>query len=254
MPTQPRSILPILLATLCFPAGSARAEVLVVFPSRDNTLYESETGASSNGAGSWFFSGQNNGLELRRGVLAFDLRGIEPGAFIQEATLVLFMDKTFTTTARTIRLHRLLSDWGEGTTDAGFNEGGGAPSTPGSATWIHTFHPGSFWSAPGGDFSATVSAETDVGAAELPYSWSGPGLVADVQEWVDDPASNFGWILIGNEAVLGTAKRFRAREYPDSLTIPRLTLTYLSDPVSAPPDLEVGSWGRIKNLYRHSFR
>jgi hypothetical protein len=40
--------------------------------------------------------------------------------------------------------------------------------------------------------------------------------VADVQQWLDQPASNFGWIIIGNESQSGTSKRFNSREFEGS--------------------------------------
>jgi hypothetical protein len=88
-----------------------------------------------------------------------------------------------------------------------------------------------------------------VGAEGFPYTWSGQGLINDVQSWVANPAQNFGWILVGEEVAAGSAKRFRAREFPDALTVPKLTVTYLPNPVSAPSGEPV-NWGRIKSLYR----
>jgi hypothetical protein len=41
-------------------------------------------------------------------------------------------------------------------------------------------------------------------------------MVADVQQWLDQPASNFGWIIIGNESQSGTSKRFNSREFGGS--------------------------------------
>ena len=41
----------------------------------------------------------------------------------------------------------------------------------------------------------------------------GDALAVDVQGWVDDcGASNFGWVMIGNEGALHTAKRFGSSE------------------------------------------
>ncbi|MHC5003383.1 MAG: multicopper oxidase domain-containing protein, partial [Planctomycetota bacterium] len=58
------------------------------------------------------------------------------------------------------------------------------------------------------------------------YNWSStPQLVADVQGWVDDPATNFGWIVIGEESVLQTARKFASREGSASQR-PRLAVTF----------------------------
>ena len=56
------------------------------------------------------------------------------------------------------------------------------------ATWLHTFYATSFWTTPGGDFSPTLSATTMVDAADMTYTWSGSGLLADVEGWVSNPA------------------------------------------------------------------
>jgi hypothetical protein len=37
-------------------------------------------------------------------------------------------------------------------------------------------------------------------------------MATDVQGWIADPASNFGWILIGDEGQDGTAKMFASGE------------------------------------------
>jgi len=45
----------------------------------------------------------------------------------------------------------------------------------------------------------------------------------DVQSWLDDPASNFGWLVFGDESQILTAKRFDTRE---SASPPLLTIIY----------------------------
>jgi len=53
--------------------------------------------------------------------------------------------------ARIIELHKLLADWGEGTSQATGEEGQGAPATPNDATWRHRFFDTIFWTNEGGD-------------------------------------------------------------------------------------------------------
>ena len=100
--------------------------------------------------------------------------------------------------ALTVELHKLLADWGEGTSHAPMGEGDGAPATPNDATWRHRFFDTIFWTTQGGDFSATVSASQSVGGVGQ-YTWSSAQMVADVQSWLDNPASNFGWLVLGDE-------------------------------------------------------
>jgi hypothetical protein len=47
-----------------------------------------------------------------------------------------------------------------------------------------------------------------------------------VQAWLDTPANNFGWILIGDETTNGTAKRFNSREHPTPDNRPQLTIAF----------------------------
>ncbi len=193
-------------------------------PVKDNTLYQHVNGALSNGAGHSIFTGQTATGSIRRAVLAFDIAGSVPaGSRIVQVALTLHMTRTISGPKNT-RLHALLADWGEGTSNASFEEGAGAPSAPGDATWQHTFFSGSFWTTDGGDFAATPSASKMV-AFFGSYTWTSPGMVSDVQAWLDAPATNFGWIVIGDEVLNGSAKRFGSREGPAVLR-PELSIIY----------------------------
>src|SRR6266436_5295755 len=205
-------------------ASSASAAMISIFPGKDNTLYEYDPaeGDHSNGAGFHFFAGENGMGERRRGVLAFDIAGsIPPGSTITAVSLTMNMSMT-PAGAMTVELHKLLADWGEGTSHAPMGEGDGAPATPNDATWRHRFFDTIFWTTQGGDFSATVSASQSVGGIGQ-YTWSSAQMVADVQSWVNNPASNFGWLVLGDESAIATAKRFDTRE---SASPPVLTIEY----------------------------
>jgi hypothetical protein len=115
----------------------------------------------------------------------------------------------------------VLTDWGEGTSDATENEGRGAAATSGDATWSHAFFETDPWQSEGGDFVATASVSAVV-AGEGFYTWKSPELLADVQAWLDGSVENFGWMLFGDEQGLTTAKRFDSRENPDLAVRPSL--------------------------------
>ncbi len=193
---------------------------------RDNTLYEDAAGLLSNGAGEYLFAGLTNQPKKRRALLAFDVAAAVPdGAVILSAQLVLEMSQTISG-ATPVALQRVLADWGEGTSDAPNAEGGGAASTLGDATWIHTFWATTTWASPGGDFSATASATQSV-AGDASYTWgSTAAMVADVQAWLDTPAQNFGWVLVGDESTSASAKRFASRENATEASRPRLEIVY----------------------------
>ena len=196
---------------------------------RDNTLYQDPTGALSNGSGEHLFASRTLQItnDLRRCVVAFDVASvIPPNATILSAELNLTLNKSRLGTFN-FDLHKLTSDWGEGSSDALLEEGGGAVSAANDATWLHTFFNSMFWSNPGGDYSPTISSSTLIGSTLGTYIFpSTPQMVADVKDWYDNPATDFGWIVIGDETAAGSAKRFGSRENPSGGR-PTLTLTLL---------------------------
>ncbi len=134
------------------------------------------------------------------------------------------MSKT-PTSGRTATLHQVLADWGEGSSNAASQEGDGTTAATVDATWLHTFHDTQRWASAGGDFEAGSSASRSIGSAG-PYTWSSAGMVNDVQAWLDDPSTNFGWMIRGGESGSKTAKRFDSREHPTAANRPTLTIEY----------------------------
>lgn len=207
----PVSLAPLALALFASaPCALAQTEVLLG-AAADNTLYEDPTGAASNGAGSGFFAGRPFAGMILRGALRFDVAAAVPaGSTIVSARLELTMDRSLAG-ATNVDLLRFTQSWGEGSSVGTMGGGGGAPATTNDLTWLHRFYPGTFWTNAGGDFSATISASTSVASVGL-YTWSSAQLTADVQDMLDQPAANHGWLVRGDESVLGTAKRFVSRE------------------------------------------
>jgi hypothetical protein len=203
--------------------------------SKDNTLFQSSDGSLSNGAGSYFFAGETNGGLIRRGVIAFDIAdNIPAGATINSVALQLHMSMTAAGPA-TVQLARLLADWGEGTSNSdNSGSGQGAPATTNDATWVYRFfNTTSTWTNPGGDFVTNASAFTSVGGFGF-YTWgSNSQMVADVQGWLNNPGSNFGWIVLGDEAQNQTAKRFDSKENSTPANRPMLTIDYTASTSSA---------------------
>ncbi|MCP3904188.1 MAG: DNRLRE domain-containing protein [Planctomycetes bacterium] len=241
-------------AVLAAPAPASHT--VTVEAGRDNTLFSTDDGSASNGAGPNVFSGRTGaGGTRQRALLWFDVSGAVPaGATIVGAELTLTVIQGGGAPAQEHTLHRVLADWGEGTSiGAG---GNGAPSTPDDATWLHTFFPGQFWSSPGGDFDDAASTAQTLGSTPGPVTW-GPAatMTADVQFWLDTPASNHGWVLIGNEDVLNSARKLASREFDTPGSRPMLTIDYELPP-PCPADLNgnghvdfhdlitlIGAWG-----------
>lgn len=227
--------------------GFCFADTAELPTSRDNSLFEPEPpfdfnsaeANKSNGAGDFIFTGQTkqgvNGLG-RRALVAFDVAGAIPsGATITDVFLRLYLSQAITQPSvivTEVALHRVVSDWGEADSDASGQEGGGANAQPDDATWVHAFFNTQNWSEEGGDFVAIPSAFLDVGTRNLFYTWNDIGMVDDVQFWLDNPSQNFGWIILGDESMPGTAKRFDSREsfFFDSssglATAPLLTIEF----------------------------
>ncbi len=232
---------PVLALLLHLATSSARADVVQLQAIRDNTIYDLDDGLLSNGKGSFFFAGATSVGTVRRGLVAFDLSSMPAGATILSASVTLHMSRTIAA-AQPVGLHRVLSDWGEGASDAALQEGGGAPAQAGDVTWQHNFFPSSFWATGGGDFVPAASATLLVGGIAF-YTWGPtPELIADVQSWVDDPSSAFGWLVLGNEAQLTTAKRFDSRENLTAANRPVLTVEFTTAP---PPSGEVPDGGAV---------
>src|SRR5207244_4267916 len=193
---------PLVIATTLGAIGPsvAIADITNINPIKDNTLYEfvPADGDRSNALGFHFFAGETGMGELRRGVLAFDIAGnIPAGSTILGVTLSLNMSRTGLDTAQTVELHKLLADWGEGTSQATGEEGMGAPATPNDATWRHRFFDTIFWTTEGGDFSGTASASQSVRAIGM-YMWSSPQMIGELQSCLNNPFTTFGRLVVGD--------------------------------------------------------
>jgi hypothetical protein len=208
--------------------GHAVTGTVTVVADRDATLIENSDGAPASGAGPVVFAGRNNQADngVRRALLHFNLAGALPsgGPFIVESVALVVTNVTEANTApREYRLHRVLADWGEGASSSA--GGGGAPSQPGDATWIHTFHDKGFWMHNGGQFEGEPTARLVV-AGPGTYRFESPQLARDVALWGTRPELNFGWILIGDETSRQTVRAFGSREIPDPALRPVLEITF----------------------------
>ena len=210
------------------------AQTIVLEPVADTALFESQSEQLSNALGPYLYVGRIQSGEGRRSLVRFDLSGIPASATITDASVTLTMDRTVFGPLN-IDLLPVTMPWGEGTSDSGDPGGMGAPATAGDATWDFSIFPGTAWNTAGGDF-ASLSAQTIVDDPGE-YTWSGPNVVADVEGWIANPATNLGWILLGNDgAGTGTAKRFSSRE---GLASPRLVITGTGlNPAPPPPPIE----------------
>jgi autotransporter-associated beta strand protein len=237
-----------LLALLAW-ATCASGQSVLLPASKTNTLIQVAGPTSqqlSNGLGDVFVGRTNQDgqgpatISIRRGLIAFDVTDNVPaGSNITGVTLILDDAKGMNGNP-TITLGRMLRDWGQGTSL--FDGGIGAPATNGDVTWYYTCYNAAdptaspTWAAPGGlagvDFSSSISAtalDVATGASNQSLSFSStanPLMIADVQQWLDSPAANFGWIIFGNESAGQTAKRFGGQYATSPESPPQLDVQY----------------------------
>lgn len=206
----------------------------------DTSLFESKPDA--NLGGTTLVAGTNQLYSRGRAMFRFDVGSLPPGAVISEVVVSLYvtrrpdpdqhggpMDSDFS-------LYRLFVSWGEGSG----SDATGSVAMPGVATWNERHFGGTAWASPGGqigtDFANNPSATTsvsDVGA----YLWgSSYELIDDVRSWIENPASNHGFMLLSqNEASLGSGRRFGSKEQPGGEIPPaRMTVTYSLVPEPSP--------------------
>lgn len=250
MPKRRLTFALVLMLALSVGGGVLRAATISLPASKNNTLIFNTDPANqvSNGAAQFIFAGNTDDGVVHRGLIAFDLSSIPAGATVQVASLTLYFDRSIDINVLPVSLFRLTRDWGEGTSASGGSGSGrgggtGAPATQNDATWLYTFYnaanPSSSptWTQPGGegDYVTTPSATVQIQGAMFgvtPYTWSGSGVAADVQYWLDHPASDFGWLLKGDETGKDTVRRFESRHNSNDGThgtidaLPALSVTY----------------------------
>jgi hypothetical protein len=228
---------------------------------KDNTIFENMPNNSGGGTAG-IFSGANNLPSKRRGFIAFDILksdtnpgGVPAGSIITGAELSMYLANAPNPNSQTIGLHRMLFDWGENINDTSSpavgGAGNGVAAAAGDATWNESFFGTTTWSSLGGSigpgaagaFSSTASVSTTVsGPIDNQHKWlSTAGLISDVQSWLDNPSSNFGWAIINaNETSTQTMKAFYSRQATvntggSGTTInptwrPMLIITYVPEP------------------------
>lgn len=222
-------------------AGPAQGVEVQRAPVADATLFAIEANRAS-GAGAHLFIGTIASGDPRRALMRFDLSAIPPGSTITSASLRIFADRAAIGSAPqdTATLHKLLAPWGESSSNSG-GSGAGDIADPGDATWTERFFatdPARPWGTAGGDFAADGASIPLASTGS--FAWTdAPEMLADLQAWVDDPSSNHGWLIRGNEVSSQNAKRLISRE--GGSNGPLLTLQYAL-PVAPSGDVPLPAW------------
>src|SRR5579859_7327359 len=191
-----------------FSAWELGAATVSLHPVADTSIYSAFPTLNFGGGTTIAAGGRPQGGESR-GLMLFDVHGSVPaGAIIQSVSLRMTVLTTppMGPVNSTFDLNALTASWAEGTG----SDRGGSPGLPNAATWNNRFGTsGSPWSTPGGDFSSAVSAFISV-MGNCVYTFSlTPQMVSDVQGWLNNPGSDFGWMLRSESEQIGrTIRRF----------------------------------------------
>jgi hypothetical protein len=214
--------------------------IKTLYPVRDTTIYEDPDGLLANGAGTIMYAGRSGQASnsIRRALLRFDISGEIPWeSEVLDAELSLTVMRASGPGFVLVSVHRADLPWGEG---ASFAPGGaGTQAQTNDATWLHAAYSNRFWSNPGGDFSAAVSAAQAVSTDGV-HSFASALLTSDVQQWVNSvPNGNFGWLLKGNESSAQTTRGFGTREQTAIINRPMLRVIYVPSPPRPLPFLVI---------------
>ena len=189
----------------------------------DNTMFKDLV--LSNGIGEYFFAGTTKDGVIKRALVMFDLAGSVPdGVTVDSAILVLIPTKV-KPGSTSIDVHMLTTEWGEGTSKAEDGDGKGATATANDATWEFAKFNTAPWIKSGGDYAIEAIASSTVSTG-IDAEFSSVGITANVNFWLVNPTSNFGWILIGDEFSTSTSAKFGSRDNTDPMLWPKLKLYY----------------------------
>ena len=214
-----------------------------ITPVKDNAIFSGYVN-NSDGQGGLYVGLNKDANNIKRTLLDFDVAAAVPaGATINSVTLTMYCYRNRNGATTNVELHKLLADWGEGTSNAGKSSGAGqgAPATTNDATWLRSFYNTASWTNPGGDFSSTISGSTSVAGPNGTgsHTWASTAqMVADVQNWLDNPSTNFGWLLKASETA-NTSHAFYSREWTTASQRPTLTIDYTE--AAAAPTLAIAA-------------
>ena len=237
-PTQRPRTAP-LLCLLLLVSGLAAQTTVSIPCDRDNTLYESANGTLSNGSGMGLFVGYTGQPLKHRALLHFNVAARVPaGARIISAILKVNTSRSSVGNSFPVYTHRVLRNWGEGTSNASNQEGQGAVATTNDATWRHARYPSTLWTTLGGDFLIPPDCTLPIaslGPSQTPIT---AAINTTVQLWLDQPLQNFGWLLKTDELTPYLAFRIDSREAPAPGIKASLVVSYLL------PGQPAASWGQ----------
>lgn len=218
--------LPLVVSFWAAGPDRARAESVTLNPAQDTFISEYVSFSQPNGSFSDMVigtQGANVGFKKNRGLIQFDVSSIPAGAVVTSVTLRLTATRSPLAPAPSdFHLHRVLRPW-DGL----------------ESTWSLRLQPDENWEAPGGqagtDYAGASSASVPVAGGGGYTFGSTSGLIADVNAWLANPASNHGWLVKTEDESVGfTARRWSSGEAASG--VPVLEVQFEPPP---PPPLRI---------------
>lgn len=213
-----------ILTILAWSACLAQTETIIIEATKDNTIYSDKPENGSNGSGDYLFAGITDKGNTRRALVQFDLGSIPAETIIDSVYLTLQISKSGVG-EKVVKIHKLTGNWGEAGSAAPAQEGQGAEAENGDATWNYAFFNTTEWNTSGGDFESIATASAAAGNSGA-LNFTSDELTSQINGWLSDAGTNFGWIVIGDESDDRSTKRFYSRENADTDKRPRLTVFY----------------------------
>ena len=205
--------------------GEGESWEATITSDRDATIYEEDTTAA-NGVGEVAWAGTDSSGNARRALFHFNLSSIPANAVVTSAELELTaITEGLETYCPSFGVYRVTQRWSEGPANPAGNELSGTVAFIGDATWSHASYSTVPWISAGGDWIVAPSSGNSVGPAAK-YGFGGPGMVDDVQAWLEGSLPNHGWILQGIEEHGDTARPFASRQALKASFRPALHLDY----------------------------
>ena len=175
----------------------------------EDAMLDSFYGARNYGGADYMQVHDNTTDWKQYPLIRFDLSGLPPDVAVRSARLELSLRSL--NTPGTATVHRVSRGWVEGTLSGGGQADG--------ATWF-THDGTNIWTSAGGDFDASVVAETAINGGETWVSWEIGQLV---ERWLAGEP-NYG-LMIRPDSALKQA-RFDSRDDADATLHPKLTIEY----------------------------
>jgi hypothetical protein len=184
-------------------AESARALTLTVMPSADTCMRDNAPDMTSGDVNPLLVGNSKDPFTVHnRALLKFDVSSIPTNAIVTDATLMTVIFRSNTGPAN-YDLHRVLVDWNEY-----------------EATWNNR-SASTAWLAGGGQSGTEFVSQPSVTAQIDDAIFSSAGTISDVQQWVGNSGTNYGWIMLPTGDLSGTGKQIGSREsvYSSTLTV-----------------------------------